>query len=80
MAVGGSGGNGIFAEMWNGTAWKIKAVVGPPGATFTSLDGVSCGAKDACVAVGEEFNDSGAEVPVAEVWNGKAWTIKHVPV
>jgi hypothetical protein len=79
MAVGGSGGNGLFAEAWNGTAWTIKAVPSPQGATFTFLNGVSCGAKAACVAVGDEFNSSQAEVPVAEAWNGTAWTIKPVP-
>ena len=79
MAVGGSGGNGLFAEAWNGTAWTIKAVPSPQGATFTFLNGVSCGAKNACVAVGYDFNSSQAEVPVAEAWNGTAWTIKPVP-
>ena len=79
MAVGGSGGNELFSEVWNGTAWTIKAVPVPQGATFTSLNSVSCGAKDACVAVGDEFNSSQAEVPVAEAWNGTAWTIKPVP-
>jgi hypothetical protein len=78
MAIG-SGGNGLFAESWNGTSWTVKAVPSPQGATFTSLSGVSCGAKDACVAVGEEFDSAQAEVPVAEAWNGTAWTIKPVP-
>jgi hypothetical protein len=65
--------------VWNGTAWTIKAVPGPQGATFTSLNSVSCGAKSACAAVGDEFNSSQTEVPVAEAWNGTAWTIKPVP-
>ena len=79
MAVGGSGANGLLSEVWNGTAWTIKAVPGPQGATFTSLNSVSCGAKNACATVGYEVNSSQAEVPVAEAWNGTAWTIKPVP-
>jgi hypothetical protein len=51
----------------------------PQGRRFHLLSGVSCRAKDACVAVGDEFNSSAAEVPVAEAWNGKTWTIKRVP-
>jgi hypothetical protein len=83
-AVGGydsqSGQEGTLAEAWHGRNWAIKAVPHPAGASFTNLDGVSCRAKNACVAVGFEFNSSAAEAPVAEAWNGKAWTIKRVPV
>ncbi len=79
MAVGDSGANGIFSELWNGTAWTIKAVPHPQAATFVFMNGVSCGAANSCVAVGDYFNSSQAELPVAEAWNGTAWTIKPVP-
>jgi hypothetical protein len=80
MAVGGSGENGFFAEEWNGKAWTIRTVPHPRGAVFASMNSVSCAADDACVAVGDESSSSNAEMPVAEAWNGKAWTIKTVPL
>jgi hypothetical protein len=30
-------------------------------------------------AVGDGFNSSETEIPVAEAWNGKTWSIKAVP-
>jgi hypothetical protein len=80
MAVGGSGESGFFSEEWNGKAWTIRAVPHPRGAVFASMNSVSCAADDACVAVGDESSSSNAEMPVAEAWNGKAWTIKTVPL
>ena len=35
-------GKSALAEVWNGTAWHIRAVPVPPGGTHSALDGVSC--------------------------------------
>jgi hypothetical protein len=43
------------------------------------MDGVSCGARNACIAVGDGFNSSETEIPFAGAWNGKTWAIKAVP-
>jgi hypothetical protein len=75
MAVGGG-----LAEAWNGGIWTIKHVPNPGGATDVFLDSVSCGSARACVAVGSYFTGQFApEMPLAEVWNGKTWTVKTTP-
>jgi hypothetical protein len=78
MAVGDFTG-GLFSGVWNGRTWAIRAVPHPKGATSTLINGVSCGARTACVAVGDGFSSSETEIPVAEAWNGKTWSIKAVP-
>lgn len=80
MAVGGSGGSALFAEQWNGRAWAIRAVPRLRGATFASINSVSCAANGTCVAVGDDSSRSNVERPVSEVWNGQAWTLKTVPL
>lgn len=51
---------------------------GPPGTVF--LDSVSCGSGHARVAVGNYFSGQfSSEMPLAETWNGKTWTIKPTP-
>ena len=54
-----------IAEHWNGTSWRIVTTPNPPGATFSSLNGVSCPRPNVCFAVGS--SDSG---PLVELWNG----------
>jgi hypothetical protein len=78
MAVGSDRG-GLFSGVWNGKTWSIRAVAQPRKVTSTMLNGVSCGTRDACVAVGDEFSSPDTEIPVAEEWNGKMWSIKAVP-
>ncbi len=69
-----AGTNEPLAESWNGTAWAVEEPPAPSGAKeFTFLDGVSCYATEACIAVGE-FKDSSGIVPLAEKWNGSTWT------
>ena len=72
-------------ERWNGSKWSIQA--GPPsaGGSASELSAVSCTSVRACTAVGSAsvtrhvhrrlvFDVS----PVAERWNGKAWTLQAV--
>src|SRR5207248_5648716 len=42
----------LLAEQWNGTSWTIKTTPAPAGATFATLNGVSCASATACTAVG----------------------------
>jgi hypothetical protein len=67
-----------LAERWNGTAWSLQPVPGPPGAFTSALTGVSCSAVNACTAVGT-FSGHGEDLPLAERWNGSAWSIQPVP-
>jgi hypothetical protein len=76
-----------LAESWNGKTWRIEQTPHPEGVKDTFLNGVSCTSATACVAVGDDgtFTDGRSEaahafVPLSEVWNGKVWTIKQVPM
>jgi len=66
-----------LAESWNGTAWSIQEPPIPTGATASHLSGVSCASSTACTSVGQFTNSSGKEVPLAEIWNGTAWSIQE---
>jgi hypothetical protein len=68
-----------LAERWNGTAWAIAPIPNPPGAQGSFLYGVSCAAPRSCTAVGDFIGRTGAEKPLAERWNGSAWSIQPVP-
>jgi hypothetical protein len=67
-----------LAERWNGRSWKIQATPNP-GPESNNLYGVSCTSANACTAVGYQQLDSGAIVPLAERWNGTAWTTQATP-
>ncbi len=68
-----------LAEVWNGASWSIETTPKPRGATFSELDAVSCTAASACKAVGWFANKSGVDVPLAEAWNGKSWSVQTTP-
>jgi len=69
-----------LAERWNGTTWSIQETLTPTGAKSSSLSGVSCASGEACTAVGHYVNSSSVEVPLAERWNGKTWSIGETKV
>ena len=68
-----------LAERWNGNRWTLQSVPSPPGAFTSSLTAVSCSTGSACTAVGASNDGHGADLPVAEQWNGHAWSIQPVP-
>jgi hypothetical protein len=68
-----------LGEQWNGAVWTIEPAPTPSGATGSDLAGVSCAIATACTAVGYYVNSSGTQVPLAERWNGTAWTIQTTP-
>ena len=84
-AVGGYGSNGngtaggVLAETWNGTSWALQSVPVPSGSSNQVLHQVSCTSATFCEAVGSDNDSSGAVVPLAETWNGTAWSVQSVP-
>src|SRR6202030_4359937 len=80
--VGGFFSNGSdlsLAAVWNGSAWSSQSTPNPAGATFISLNAVSCASASSCEAGGDfqvivTSNDPRA---LAEAWNGKAWQLQH---
>ncbi|HET7014223.1 MAG TPA: hypothetical protein VFI65_09945 [Streptosporangiaceae bacterium] len=70
----GTFGDGTFAQVWNGKAWKATSPVpNPKGAVHSVFQGVSCPAAKDCIAVGVTSRHH-KSVPLAERWNGKKWS------
>jgi hypothetical protein len=77
----GAGPSGDGAEGWNGTSWSPQAVPAPSDGNSPVLSAVSCTAATACEAAGNyTSNTTFLPVPLAEVWDGTAWTAQSVPV
>ena len=51
----------------------------PAGATGVIYGIPSCSSSASCTEVGEYVNASGATLPLAEHWNGTAWSFQTVP-
>ena len=68
-----------LAEAWNGSAWAIETTPNPSGAEGSLFEGVSCTSATACTAVGGSEDSSGAELSLAEDWNGSSWSVDAVP-
>ncbi len=83
MAVGYytnlSGSQVSLVETWDGVSWKLGAAANPAGFVESALGGVSCSAVDACIAVGTYVSSSGKQLPLAENWNGTAWSAQKAP-
>jgi hypothetical protein len=78
--------NFTLAESWNGSTWTVLPSPSPSlpggGAILTSI---SCTSSTNCMAVGETqvFHEPGGNLidhPLAESWNGTAWTELPTPV
>lgn len=69
-----------LAESWNGTAWTVQEPPKVSGAKESYLKGVACTSSTACVAVGYFENSAGKTVPLAESWNGTAWSAQEPPI
>jgi len=67
-----------LAEVWDGLTWSIRPVPVPTGAVESELYDVSC-TSSMCMAVGHYENRSGAGGPLAEMWDGTAWSLLPTP-
>jgi hypothetical protein len=69
----------MLAERWDGTRWVIQHTRYPRGARSVQFAAVSCAAARACAAVGWDDDPAGADVTLAERWNGRRWAIERTP-
>jgi hypothetical protein len=79
-----------FAEHWNGSLWSLQKTwnqppvpFADPNSTTTALNGVTCTAAKACIAVGSSGWSAagccGGSSRLAERWNGRSWTVVEAP-
>ncbi len=72
-----------LAERWNGIEWQTLSTVELGGTHPTNrLEAVSCDSPSACMAVGGHLAKFGTEYhwgPLAERWNGSAWSLQAIP-
>lgn len=67
-----------IAVRWNGFAWSYQKVPAPRSygsADQASLWGVACPGVHRCIAVGSD-DDAGSAL--AELWNGRRWSIQRI--
>jgi hypothetical protein len=70
-------------ESWRGSRWSV--VPSPneaPSDNYEILDGVSCGAANACTAVGyygQGTKNGSALTSLAEYWDGARWSLMATP-
>jgi hypothetical protein len=74
-----SAGYRAMAERRDGTTWSLLTTLSPSGATTSALNSVSCTSSSACTAVGYSIDGAGTIAPLAERWNGTAWSIQSTP-
>jgi len=67
-----------LVETWDGTSWSITPSPNSSTSEANYLDGVSCLSAASCQAVGTQVTGT-VLVPLAESWNGAAWTIEPTP-
>ena len=67
-----------LAEVWDGRTWAVTPVPNLANVDTSVLSGVSCTSGRSCVAVGES-SPNFVTVTLAEMWNGRAWTIQPTP-
>ena len=75
-----TGATAMLAERWTGTSWTISTTAAPGGATASELNGISCRASTPCQAVGDYTSKAGVQLPLAEAWNGSAWSESSPPL
>jgi hypothetical protein len=79
LHVRASGLGVTLAERRSGGAWTVQPTPNPPRAAVSALNGVSCPSSSACTAVGQFSIKSGAQLTLAERWNGHNWHIQPTP-
>ncbi len=77
--VSSSGTRRALAERLTGSSWQLQSAAEPSGATSSTLLGVSCTSTVGCVAVGDYVNSAGAQLTLAERWDGSSWKVQSTP-
>jgi hypothetical protein len=67
-----------LAEVWNGEVWAVQPSPNPSASMGSSLRAVWCTTATSCTAVGQ-YSVSVPTLTLAEVWNGKAWSLRSTP-
>ncbi len=84
VAVGysrrGSEPTTTVTERWDGTTWRLQASPNLDHTGGNRLTSVSCTSGSACTAVGFAGDMFADPLPVAERWNGSAWTVQPAPL
>jgi hypothetical protein len=78
-ATDSAGDQDALAEHWNGSSWQPAAVPVAAGGFAAELDGVSCAAAHACIAVGSYVTSAQTRSVLAETWNGTHWRAQTAP-
>ncbi len=61
-----------------GSAWSVQGT-DLPTVSQGNLFADSCSSPASCIAVGTFEDASGAQVPLAEMWNGTTWSVQPAP-
>lgn len=68
-----------LVEVARAGRWRVQQATEPRGAKVGNLVGVSCPGTRSCTAVGYYKSHAGTELPLAERWNGRRWSVQPVP-
>jgi hypothetical protein len=67
-----------FAEIRNGTMWKMLATAEPSKSSYAKFSDLACPRPDRCIAVG--WSASGTNLrSLVESWNGARWKVVPTP-
>jgi hypothetical protein len=58
---------------------EVQTTPNPAGVLGSQLTGVSCPSAKACFAVGASSTSDQGNQPLAEHWNGSAWSVQRIP-
>jgi hypothetical protein len=74
-----TGEDHAWAEQWSAGRWKLQIASSPRGYSNSELKAVSCRSGGRCEAVGDYLDSAGDNLTLAELWNGRGWTVQHTP-
>jgi hypothetical protein len=72
----GPNGPETLAKHWSGQTWSTQTTPDQNAPAPAQLNSVSCSSATACTAVGDYIDSVGYPEPVAERWNGDAWSVQ----
>ncbi|MGH2916378.1 MAG: hypothetical protein ACRDMX_15465 [Solirubrobacteraceae bacterium] len=74
---------GAWSGSFNGHRWTVRRIPGISSSNRIAeppLNTVSCSSASSCMAVGQTYPSDFHNQPLAEYWNGRAWTKEQVPL